>query len=125
MDKPDRRTRQDIERLGHQATHRCKTRNVESGKAASEFRFALGHRIVNFCDATLRQLKRLDKRMNVIKNLATASQDPSSGMSRQKRGIISFEGTALKWLFGVATTSDINKIADAVQREKGRSTEIY
>jgi len=32
---------------------------------------------------------------------------------------------ALKWLFGVATTSEINQITDAVQREKGRSAEIY
>lgn len=40
---------------------------------------------------------------------------------RSKRGIVDFGGTALKWLFGVA----INKIAETVQREKGRSAEVF
>ncbi len=62
-------------------------------------------------------LDMLGKRMSVIKK--------TNGMSRQKRGVINLGGMALKWLFGVATTSKINQIADAVQQEKGRSAEIY
>jgi len=76
--------------------------------------------------ATLLSANRLEKHKDLFKNLASSSREPSRETNlRSKRGIMDFGGTVLKWLFGVATTSDIKKIAEAVQREKGRNVEVF
>lgn len=66
--------------------------------------------------------------MGVLKSLALNPVGDSTSKAREKRGVMNFGGTALKSktrLFGVATSSDINKIAEAVQKETGRNKQLF
>jgi len=89
----------------------------------STFEQTMANRIIYKCEEITHQVTQLNHRVKALKSLA--SQEESHGeKTKVKRGIVNFGGTALKWLFGVATDSDINKIAEAVQQEKGRTNRI-
>jgi len=91
-----------------------------------ELMHVLSTRIVRQCETFVRQMKALEQRIDMLKNLArNPIANSNLRIPKNKRSIFDFGGKVFKWLFGVATTNDLNKIAQAVQKETSKRSQIY
>lgn len=98
------------------------TQQIALAKTPSDrpkFNHRLMHHIVSRAGSFLKELHHVDDRIRTTLNILNRPDTP-----RPKRGILDGGGTALKWLFGVATESDFERLNHQLGNLSVRQKEV-